>query len=152
MIFLDANVFLRYLSRARTPNDIAMQAQARAFVRLVQSGRETFTTSDAVIAEVVYILHHPRHYGSSRAAVAAGLKPLLTLGGCRMPRKRCVIDALDRWAATPAISFVDALGIAHSQELKVPLGTFDAAVGRLPGVTLWQPPSPSATSGTTGTT
>lgn len=141
MIVLDASYFLRYLNRPRTPNDVAMHEQAQALFRLVRTGQETFTTSEAVVAEVVFILHARRHYGFARSNVAARVKPLLAQQGCKMPRKRVVLAAFDLWEATPAISFVDALAIMQSQDLNAALGSFDAAVGRVPGVTLWQPPA-----------
>jgi predicted nucleic acid-binding protein len=141
MIVLDANYFLRYLTRPVTSQDQSMHQETRTFFGLVQAGTETFTTNDAVIAEVVFILSHPRHYGASRSDVVAGLKPLLTLTGCKMPRKRQVAVALDLWFATTSISFVDALAAVQSIALNVPLGTFDRNLSRVLGVTTWQPPA-----------
>ena len=120
-----------------------MHQQTRSFFGLVHAGTEMFKTNDAVIAEVVCILSHPRHNGSPRADVVAGLKPLLTLRGCKLARKQQVGAAMDLWATTPTIGFVDALAAAQSIALNAPLGTFDRHLSRVPGITTWQPPTAS---------
>ena len=140
MTVVDANYFLRYLVQPATPADQAMFETATTFFELVREGEETFTTTDAVIAEVVFILSSRRHYNRPRADVAALLKPLLQLPGRKLPRKRRCLRALDLWAARPHVSFVDALGAVQAQELGAPLASFDADLGKVPGVSLWQPP------------
>ena len=141
MTVADANYFLRYLVRPATPQDQVMSQTAATFFRLVQTGRGTFTTTDAVVAEVVFILSSKRRYGVPRADVVARLKPLLRLPGCKRPQKRLCLRALDLWMSEPRLSFVDALGAVHAQALRVPLASFDAALARVPGLTLWQPPA-----------
>jgi hypothetical protein len=100
----------------------------------------------------VFILHSPRHYNLARPDVTARLRPILQLPGCKLQNKSRVLASLHLWEGTPSISFVDALTATQATDLGVDLGSFDAAIGRLPGVKLWQPPSPSAASGTSGTT
>jgi predicted nucleic acid-binding protein len=141
VIVVDANYFLRYLSQPSTAQDRAMSQAAATLFRLVRAGRETFTTTDAVIAEVVFILSSKRHYNVPRADVAALLRPILQLRGCKLPRKRLCLAALDLWASSPRLSFVDALGAVHARQFNVPLASFDADLTRVPGVALWQPPS-----------
>lgn len=141
MIFVDANYVLRYLVRPATPKDRAMSASAAKLFRQVEAGEATFTTTDAVIAEVVFILTSRRHYQIPRGEAVARLRPILSLQGCKLPRKMLCLRALDLWAATPRISFVDALGAVHTQELGLVLASFDDDLARLPGLTRWQPPS-----------
>lgn len=140
MIFVDANYVLRYLVRPATPQDRAMSASAAILFRLVEAGEATFTTTDAVIAEVVFILTSRRHYRIPRGEAVARLRPILLLQGCKLPRKTLCLRALDLWAAAPRLSFVDALGAVHSQELGLMLASFDEDLARLPGLTRWQPP------------
>lgn len=147
MIALDANFIIRAVMGPVTVHDRPMMESARAFFRLVDAGNEEFTTSEAVIAEVVFILHSPRHLNTARQDVVARIKPLLELPGCRMPTKRRTVRALDRWSAMPAISFVDALVAELALEHGGGLGTFDRRLARMPGVTAWQPPT-SATAAT----
>ena len=140
MIVADANAFLRYLVRPATPQDRAMHEAASALFRLVQTGEETVTTTDAVIAEVVFILSSKRHYNLPRSDVAALLRPILRLPGCRLPRKQRCLRGLDLWAARTRLSFVDALLAVLAQELSAPLASFDADLAREPGIAVWQPP------------
>ncbi len=141
MTVVDANYFLRYFVRPVTDHDRTMTERAAALFRLVRDGRETFTTGDAVVAEVVFILSSRRHYGLPRADVADLLRPLLRLPGCKFPGKRRCLRALDLWTARPNVSFVDALVATQAQELGRPLASFDAALARLPDVAVWQPPA-----------
>ena len=102
MIVLDANYFIRYLTRPQTAQDRAMLEQVRTLFRLARAGQAMFTTSEAVIAEVVFILHAPKHYNASRADVSGRLKQLLRLRGCRLPNVSRIERALDLWTGTPA--------------------------------------------------
>jgi predicted nucleic acid-binding protein len=139
MIVIDANYFLRYLVQPTTPQDEEMSKRAAALFGMVRAGIETATTTDAVIAEVVFILSAKRHYGVERGDVVARLKPILQLTGLRLPRKRSCLSAFDLWVQTPTISFVDALAAQLAIDLQTELATFDAAPGRVPGVATWEP-------------
>lgn len=141
MIPLDANFIIRAVVAPVTAHDRPMMETVRAFFRLVAAGEEAFTTSEAVIAEVVFILHSPRHLNAPRQDVVTRLKPLIELPGCRMPAKQRTVRALDRWGSTPTISFVDALTAELALEQGGVLGSFDRRLARVPGVTVWQPPS-----------
>lgn len=77
MIVIDANYFLRYLVQPATSEDRAMSETVAELFGLVRAGEEIGTTSDAVIAEVVFILSDKRHYGVERGEVVARLGPLL---------------------------------------------------------------------------
>ena len=134
MIFVDASVFLRYLVQPVTPQDQISERQAAALFALVDTGAVEVTTSEAILAEVAFILTSPRHYGAPRSVAAAGLKALLRPRGCRMPAKELALRALDLWVAHPVLSFPDALGAASSSLRGYELATFDIALSRTPGV------------------
>ena len=150
MIVVDANYFLRVAVQPQTRQDVQQAATARALFRLAATGQETFITTDAIVAEVVFILSSKAHYNLPRADVAARLKPFLTLPGCRLPDKTRILKALDLWESKPSISFVDALTATMAIDLGVDLGSFDRRLARVQGVTVWQPPAPTAGPTDTG--
>lgn len=134
MIFVDASTFLRYLARAVTPQDEVNAYRARTLFNAVGAGMVEITTSEAMLAEVVLILSHPRHYGVPRSEVVALLQPLLRPRACKLPAKDACLRALEVWAAYPKLSFPDALGVAYSELRGYDLATFDVVLSRIPGV------------------
>ena len=125
MIFVDASFYLRYLIQPVTPQDRVNERRAAALFASVDSGAAEVTTSEAILAEVAFILTSPRHYGASRSTAAAGLKALLGPRSCRMPAKEVSLRALDIWVAHPELSFPDALGAAYCALRGFELATFD---------------------------
>ena len=138
MIFVDANIFVRHLVHPETPQDQASAQRAAALFNLVDSGSIEVTTSEAILAEVVYILTSSQHYGAPRATAATGLKALLQPRACRMPEKDVSLRALDIWVAESRLSFPDALAAAYSVMRGYELATFDRALSRAPGVVTYQ--------------
>jgi predicted nucleic acid-binding protein len=142
VIFVDANVFLRHLVTPATPQDAANARRSAVLFRRAEQGKEVITTSEATIAEVVFILSAKRHYNTPRATVATGLKPLLRPNNCRLTEKAVCLRALDLWVAHPRLSFPDALGAAYSEQLGHELATFDERLTRLPGIAVHALPEP----------
>jgi predicted nucleic acid-binding protein len=134
VIFVDASIYVRYLVQPATPQDRINERRAAALFALVESGAAEITTSEAILAEVAFILTSPRHYGASRATATTGLKALLRPRGCRMPAKEVSLRALDIWVAHPELSLPDALGAAYSALRGYELATLDVALSRAPGV------------------
>lgn len=134
MIFIDANCYLRYLTEPVTPRDRLNQKHARALFELVDAGVVEAMTSETTLAEVAFILTHPRHYGGERAMAAASLKSLLRQRGCRMPAQDVSLLALDIWVDHPKLSFPGALAAAYSRARGYGVATFDGALLRTPGV------------------
>ena len=145
MIFVDASTFLRHLVQPATPQDQTNARSAAALFKDAEDCRAEITTSEAILAEVVFILSHRRHYNSPRPIVATGLKTLLRPRGCKLPAKDVCLRALDLWVAHPKLSFPDALGAAYSERRGYELATFDVALTQVPGVT---PHTFSAAAGT----
>lgn len=143
MTFLDANIVLRYLVAPTSPETAAMQDQAAALFEAIERGEEEATTSEAVLAEVAFVLASPRQYHLSAADVAAYLAPLIQLPGLALPRgqKHRYLRALDIWAVTPTFGFVDALTVALVEHSPIELATFDTDFDLIPGVTRWRPPT-----------
>ena len=73
--FVDTNVFVRHLT-----NDDAGQAErARRIFAEVEAGSRRVTTSEAILAEVVYVLTSKTLYNASRRQVRQLLAPILGL-------------------------------------------------------------------------
>jgi predicted nucleic acid-binding protein len=139
MIFLDANVILRYLVQAVTPADRQKAEAVAELFRQAVLGNEILTTSDAIVAEVVFVLASPRQYGLPTPEIAARLKPLLNLRGFKLQGKRRMIRALDLYAMFPKLGFVDALAIAYVEQSDLTLASFDRHFADVPGIKRWEP-------------
>ena len=125
MIFLDANILLGTLVDPSNPDSRQLHEAASDLVREAGRGDVEVTTSDAVLAEVTFILTARAHY-QLPASVAAGLiGPILQLRGFRHPEKRAILRALEIWASVPRLGFVDALALAYAQAPGMRLETFD---------------------------
>lgn len=108
--FVDTNIFLRYLTRDDPQ-------KAEACFRLLEKAKNsevTLTTSESVIAEVVFVLSSPRVYHLARADVRARLYPILALEGLKIRDRRKYFRALDLYA-NHALDFEDALTVAEME-------------------------------------
>ena len=137
MRFLDTNVILRYLTR----DD---EAKAEACYRLFQRvwrGEEELFTSEAIIAEVVYVLSSNRApYRLSHEEIRARLVPILTLRGLRLLQKRVYLEALDLYATSSSLDFEDALAVAHMERQGVTeIVSYDRDFDRVAGLQRVEP-------------
>ena len=141
MTFVDANYFLRAIV-APTPGTAAMHETAAALFRAVARDEEAVTTSEAVLAEVAFVLASKRHYALPPVEVADRLRPILALPNLVLPRgrKRRYLRALQLWSERPTLGFVDALTAAVVERSDLRLATFDPDFDGLPGIRRWQPP------------
>lgn len=134
--FVDANIFVRLLARddpAKTRACLALFQQAR-------QGEVELHTSEAIIAEVVYVLLSPKHYARSRTEIAAGLRAVLGVRGLHVPQKLSVLLAIDRWDQTKKLDFADCLAAAHA--LRSHTGniySYDRGVGQIEGIQRIEP-------------
>ncbi|CAN5130136.1 hypothetical protein BH23CHL1_BH23CHL1_11440 [soil metagenome] len=136
MTFVDTNVFLRALTR-----DDPVRADAtEAFIRKLADGSARATTSEIVIAEIVYILSSSRWFQMPAPQVAALLEPLFSLTGLQIQGKERIKHALDLYAAYPFLDFEDALIIVHlEQSGSDELMSYDRHFDRVPGVQRIEP-------------
>lgn len=113
MKFLDANIFLRFL----TWDDRTKADACQALFKKVEQGEEDVTSCEAIIAEVVYVLTSTRlPYHFSHPEVRAGLLPILTLRNLHLPQKGVYLRALEIYATSPFLDFEDALATAHMEQ------------------------------------
>lgn len=133
--FVDTNIFLRYLTRDDPE-------KADACFRLLEKAKNSevvLTTSESVIAEVVFVLASPRLYALSRSEVRARLYPILALDGLRLLDRRKYFRALDLYAGY-SIDFEDALTVAGMEHSQIgELYSYDQDFDRLESVKRLEP-------------
>jgi predicted nucleic acid-binding protein len=134
---LDANVFVRYLTR-----DDEEKAQAcLALFERVAEGAEEVLISESVVAEVVYVLSSRRAgYGMSAGDIVQRFVPLLELRNVRLANKGRCVRALGHYAQRPFLGFEDALMLSHMEdEGLTELYSYDNDFDRVDGVTRLEP-------------
>lgn len=144
MTFVDANFVLRAVVGPTSATDRAYETAMELF-RAVARGALVITTSEAVLAEVLFVLTSKRQYGLDPTEATARLRPILALPGFVLARgrKHLYLRAFDHWTQRPALGFVDALTIATVEQTGMPLATFDAHFDGFPGISRYVPTEPS---------
>jgi predicted nucleic acid-binding protein len=139
MIFVDANVFLRALAHPRDQGSEGRADIAQELFRLAGLGELEITTSDAILAEVAFVLTARAHYQLPDAEAAALINTIVQLRGFRHQDKPTIERALEMWARIPRLGFADALAAAYAQAPGMRLATFDSDFDGIPGIDRWQP-------------
>jgi predicted nucleic acid-binding protein len=94
------------------------------------------TTSEAVIAEVVFVLTSKRLYNLSHQDVRIRLYPLLSLPGLKLSYKEQLLRALDLYSSNN-IDFEDALSIATMEHQAITeIYSYDEDFDRIQGSTI----------------
>jgi predicted nucleic acid-binding protein len=140
MIFLDANIFLRYLTQPSTPEAERMQGIAAALFEAIERGDEEAMTTEVVLHEVCYLLASKKHYGLTWVDVADYLTPLVRLPGLKFNRgeRRIYLRALEIAAANRKLEFADSVIAARCEGSGHQLATFDERLAAFPGIERWQ--------------
>jgi len=137
MKLLDTNVFVRYIVGVVVESDVRLVEHAAEVFESARNGTDEFTTTDAVIAEVVYVLTSST-YQLSRQDVRDRLMTLLSLPGCAIPNRTVLLKALVMWESIPRLDFVDSHLVAiASREDSLTLVTFDTALAKSAGTQRW---------------
>ena len=135
MPFIDANVFIRYLTR-----DDPKKAEA-CFALFQKAKRDeiALVTTEAVIAEVVYVLSSKQLYDLPRGTIRDLLYPLLLLPGLKLAQRKTYLRALDVYASYN-VDFEDALIVAQMERQKeTELYSYDRDFDQVPGITRIEP-------------
>jgi len=103
-VFLDASVFLRFL----TGDDLKKQQAAQAFFECVEKKEVLVYVTDITVCSVVFVLAHPERYYKRREEIRELLSPLLSLENLKTSNRRVLLRALDIYA-THRIDFIGAL-------------------------------------------
>lgn len=133
--FLDANVILRYLTKDHAEHSAA----AQEVLQQVADGDLLVTTSETIIAEIVYVLSSRFLYNRSRSEIRRHLSSILRLQGMILPAKQTYEHALELYAST-SLDFEDALSIAHMETLGITtILSFDRDFDRFPSISREEP-------------
>ena len=114
MQFVDTNIFIRYL----TKDDPEKAAACYRLFEQANHNEIELTTSESIIAEIVFILSSKRLYNVSRHDVRIRLYPLISLPGLKLANRRQYLRALDLFSDN-TIDFEDALAIAAMERQKI---------------------------------
>jgi uncharacterized protein len=108
--FVDTNIILRYL----IGDDPKKMQACYALFKAADNHELSLTTSESVIAEVVFVLGSKKHYGLSAGEIKRRLMPILTIRGLKLEHQPTLKRALDLFAEL-GIDFEDCLCIAHME-------------------------------------
>jgi predicted nucleic acid-binding protein len=108
-VFVDTYVFIR----AVTKDDLAKARDCFALFRRARRGDIELHTSEAIVAEVIFVLTSRRIYSQPRRQVARALGPFLENPVLRIDHKQFVVAAVARWAQSN-LDFEDCLAIEHA--------------------------------------
>jgi len=114
VIFLDANIILRYLVQ----DDPKKSKYCYELFQKVKNGDIEIMTCEAVIAEVVYVLSSPKLYNLPRDEICSILLPILNLNRLKIFQKQLYIIALNIYASNN-MDFEDAICVAYMQKYKI---------------------------------
>ncbi len=114
MRFIDTNILIRHL----TKDDPAKAEACYQLFQQAEANEVELTTTEAVIAEVVYVLSSKKTYGLARQRIHQLLSPILLLKGLKLPYKNTYLRALDLYASLP-LDFEDALIVAQMERQRV---------------------------------
>lgn len=132
---VDANIFVRLL----TGDDEEKAARCLALFERARLGEVNLVTSEAIIAEVAYVLTSPRSYRIPRAAAAAALRPLLGDPSIQIDAKATVLSALDVWGNS-SLDFADCLAAARIRHASLDgIYSYDRDFDRIPGIRRLEP-------------
>lgn len=135
LAFLDTNILIRYLTR----DDPDKAARAYTLLQEVEQDRRRVTTTEAVIAEVVYVLSSRALYNVPRSVIRQRLGDILALRGLRLPNKGVYRRALDLYA-TANLDFTDCLIVARMEHARLTeVFSFDHGFERIPGISRVEP-------------
>lgn len=116
MTFVDTNIFIRYLTR----DDPEKASACYRLFEKAKLGQIELTTSESVIAEIVFILSSRRLYGLSHQDIRVRLYPIISLPGLKLTNRRQYLRALDLYSNNN-IDFEDAISIAAMERQKISL-------------------------------
>src|SRR5215218_6712914 len=119
MRFVDTNIIIRYLVSPTTPADQTRHQACVNLFRRINDGQEHVTTTEAVIAEVLFVLTSRRQYNLSHHDAAARVRPIITLRSLKISHKRVYLRALDLFSTYNFLDFEDAIIIAQMERLKL---------------------------------
>lgn len=143
MIFLDTNVFLRFLVHSSEPENQLRSSISKSLIHRIARNELEATTTEVVLHEVAYILGSKQQYGLPSETVLSSLKFIVELPGIRLHRddRYCFGRAFELLEQFPEIEFSDAVVAARSEYRDSELATFDRHFDAIVSVKKWDPAS-----------
>ena len=140
--FVDTNVFVRVLAR----DNPARLAASLALFKRAERGEVDLVTSEAIVAEVVYVLSSNVLYKLGRSDIVTLLKPMIDIKGLKIDRKREILAALNLYGSS-RLDFEDCLAVTHSQKrTKGRIYSYDRDFDKAAGIQRLEPPAPEPAS------
>jgi predicted nucleic acid-binding protein len=134
--YLDANVFVRYL----TQDEPTMAEAALRLLQRIRDGQEEARVLEATVAEVVYVLSSPAIFNLDRGEIRARLQPVLSIRALFLEHRSRCLKALDMYAVNRSVNFADALvAAAAMEESPAEVYSFDRGFDRVEGVVRVEP-------------
>lgn len=109
-VFVDTNVFIRFLSG----DDPEKTRRCLELFERAENGEAQLTTSESVIAEIVYVLSSRALYNLPRNEVARLLRPIIGSRGLTLEHKHSFLYAMDLYQDSK-LDFEDCLTVAHAR-------------------------------------
>lgn len=134
--FVDTNVFIRYLI-----NDIPDKAIAcKELFLSAERGEVSLVTSEAIIAEIVFVLSSPNAgYNLGKEEVADILKLVLSMKGLSIPEREKLLIATEFYRIH-RIDFEDALTVTEMAKAGVrEVYSYDKHFNRVPEIQRLEP-------------
>lgn len=129
MIFVDTNIFLRYILK----NVPAQSKQAKQILEQVEMGKIEFWTTQWVIAELIWTLSL-RKYGFDRKKVYNFIRTFIGLKGLTVENGDLILEAL-KLSEEKSIGFTDCLNSILSRQNEVSqVYSFDKHFDKFPGL------------------
>lgn len=133
--FLDTNIFLRYLTR----DDDQKYRACLGLFQQAEQNQVSLVTSEAIIAEVVYVLSSPKHYKLPRPRIQIALARLLILSGLKVPHRQVCLRALDLYTKHN-LDFEDCLSLAHMEQQNLSqIYSYDRGFDQVTGIQRLEP-------------
>ena len=133
--FIDTNIFLRFV----THDDVLKYQACLRLFQQAEQNQITLYTSEAIIAEVVYVLSSPKLYQVPRQQIQIALVRLLLLPGLKLATRPICLRALDLYVKHP-LDFEDCLSLAHMEQNQIQqIYSYDRGFDRIPAIQRLEP-------------
>lgn len=108
MIFIDSNIFIRFL----TQDNLEMYTKTRSFFMNLDKSNVEYLVEDSVIGEILYVTTSKKLYNLSRKDIVIRLIGILNSKNIYHNYKDPLINALDKFANSN-LDFVDCLALNY---------------------------------------
>ena len=130
MLFVDANVFIGYLTNSPPHQG----GQALEFFRDLAKASVVATTTEGVLVEITQVLSSKKGLAYPRVEISRELAKFLEFRGLRIENRDLHMRALDRYASTN-LDYVDCLLIEYADGQGDAVVSFDRDYDRVrPGI------------------